>query len=135
MLNDAKYKSSVTLILETSKSYLSHSDRPVSILFNEHTQNLYRTKEEMNSNQLSKLNRTLIRSESQCETVSPNETIIPIKYLSHDENIDYNQHDSMVSSIQSSPKYCCTLEVKFVWYGSALVLFIYLFFCLCTKIS
>lgn len=115
MLNDAKFKSSLTLILETPKSNPSHSyQRPVSVCFNEHLQNNVRHKKEMNPNQLPKSHRTLIRSESLNDPLLSNETIIPIKYLSHDAN-NYDQQNTE-KSVETSPKYCCTLEVKFVWY-------------------
>lgn len=118
MLNDAKYKSSLMLILETPKLNLSHSyQRPVSVCFNESLQNNAHNEKDMNSNQLPKSHRTLIRSESLTDPLPSNETIIPIKYLSHDENINYNQQDTE-NSVETSPKYCCTLEVKFVWYGT-----------------
>lgn len=119
MLNHAKYKSSLTLILETPISNPSNSyQRPISDCLSEYSCDIYRNDKEMNSNGLSKMSRTLDRSESLNEPLASNETIVPIKYLSQDDDSDSDQEqqDPQGISVDTSPKYCCTLEVKFVWY-------------------
>lgn len=135
MLNDVKYKSSLTLTLETpkSKSISAHS---IAECFDDDTHvhsnlcEVNRSKDDMqrfiviNSNHLSNMNRIHSRNESFSESSAAaamttasscsNETIIPIKYLIHDERTDCNQID-IGKITEISPKYCCTLEVKFVW--------------------
>lgn len=123
MLNDAQYKSCLTLIL-ASKSHPSHEQRSNCIegvndmstdMSPDH--NGISSSVEMNLNQLShKMNRTFIRGESFNQSFDSNETIIPIKCLSRDESCDFESN--VVTPTESSPKYCCTLEVKFVWYDS-----------------
>lgn len=133
MLNDVKYKSTLTLTLQTPKSTSQHSIQECfdddTIIHNKLCE-INRSNDEMhpfivlNSNHLSSnMSRTYSRNESFSESLSSpsamstscsNETIIPIKYLIHDERIDSNQID-IGKIAEISPKYCCTLEVKFVW--------------------
>lgn len=123
MLNDAQYKSCLTLILAPSKSNQAHEQRPNCVDGVNDTASIdmspdsngIRSSVNMNLNQLShKMNRTFIRGESFNRSFDSNETIIPIKCLSHDESSDFEQN--VVTPTETSPKYCCTLEVKFVWY-------------------
>ena len=134
MLNDVKYKSSLTLTLETPKPEFQHS---ITECFDDdnivHSNlcEVNRSNDEthsfivINSKHLSNMGRTSIQNVSFCESSFPpsaaaaasscnNETIIPIKYLIHDERTDCNQTD-IEKIAEISPKYCCTLEVKFVW--------------------
>lgn len=111
MLNDAKYKSCLTLILTSSNppneqnTDIQHESTN-ELIFNEIDKN-----SSIETNQLSfKMNRTIVHSESFNESLKTNETIIPIKY----EETNIQQQD--ITSTETSPKYCCTLEVKFVWY-------------------
>lgn len=123
MLNDAQYKSSLTLILAPSKSNQAHEQQLNCVDGVNDTASIdmspdsidIRSSVEMNLNQLShKMKRTFIRGESFNQSFDSNETIIPIKCLSRDESSDYEQN--VVTPTETSPKYCCTLEVKFVWY-------------------
>lgn len=127
MLNDAKYKSCLTLILASPNTSADSSvnigggvdDQSVNGMIPD--ESAINTSVEMNLNQLSQtMNRTFVRSETFNHSLErTNETIIPIKCLSNDENNDSNQLlniDTVVT--ETSPKYCCTLEVKFVWYGN-----------------
>lgn len=121
MLNDAQYKSCLTLIL-ASKSHPSHEQRPNCIdgvndtstdMSPDH--NRISSSVEMNLSQLSqKMNRTFIRGDSFNQSFDSNETINPIKCLSRDESSDCESN--IITPTETSPKYCCTLEVKFVWY-------------------
>lgn len=112
MFNDVKYSSNLTLMLAPPKS--SHSIAQCLDVDNSVYSDIV-----INSNQLSNMSRTNSRRESVCESSSSspsssfsslcgNETIIPVKYLIHNERTDLcNQVDN--------GKFCCTLEVKFVW--------------------
>lgn len=60
------------------------------------------------------MRRTFIRSESFTELLPINETIEPISSELKDENC-FDRRNSETTPL-TSPKYCCTLEVKFVWY-------------------
>lgn len=106
MFNDAKYKTCVTLILVSSNSAtretIAKEDKRGSVT-------------EMNENQLSQnvVNRTFEHSDSVDASLATNERIIPIKCLTHEESSDFDQTTDIEPA---SPKYCCTLEVKFVWY-------------------
>lgn len=133
MLNDVKYKSSLTLTLQTPESKPQH---PIVECFDDNDTIVHdklckinQSNDEMppfiviSSNHLSNANRTYSRMESFNESSASlpstmsscsNETIIPIKYLIHDENSDCNQIE-IGKIAEISPKYCCTLEVKFVW--------------------
>lgn len=133
MLNDVKYKSSLTLTLQTPKPESQHSiqkcfDDNDTIVYDKLCE-INRSNDEMHpimvisSNHISNANRTYSRMESFNESSSSspstmsscsNETIIPIKYLIHDERTDCNQIE-IEKIAEISPKYCCTLEVKFVW--------------------
>lgn len=148
MLNNVKYKSSLTLTLQTPLKSTSqhsiqecfngddHNDDDVVVddtIVRGNVCDINCFNDEMhqfivvNSNHLSNMSRTYNRNESFSESpssLSPtvtmpsysNETIIPIKYLIHDERTDYNNQIDMGKMAEiSSPKYCCTLEVKFVW--------------------
>lgn len=135
MLNDVKYKSSLTLTLETPKLESQNSiaecyddvDDDDNTIVQSNLCEMSQTTDEtrsfimINSNKLSNMNRTFNRSESYNELSSPsavsscsNGTIIPIKYLIHDERTDCSQIN-IGKFAEISPKYCCTLEVKFVW--------------------
>lgn len=126
MLNDAKYKSCLTLILASPDSSIDNSvecgvndDPALNEMISENR--AMNSSVEMNLNQLPhKMNRTFVHSDSFNRSLDSNETIIPIKYLSKDESIDSDQMQSADTDTatvsDTSPKYCCTLEVKFVWY-------------------
>lgn len=130
MLNDVKYKSSLTLTLETPKLKSQHSireffddDMVCSSLCELKRSNHETTPSiAINSNQLPNMrrSRTYNQNETFHELSSPsasscsNETIIPIKCLMHEERTNCNQID-IEKFAEISPKYCCTLEVKFVW--------------------
>lgn len=133
MLNNVQYKSSLTLTLQTPKpkyqEYFDDNDNDTIVHsklceMNRPNDDGMRPFIVINSNHLSNANRTYSRMESFSESLSlsspttmsscTNETIIPIKYLIHDESTDCNQID-IEKIAETSPKYCCTLEVKFVW--------------------
>lgn len=130
MLNDAKYKTCLTLILTSSNSNANplnlENSTDISIDDNDDDEDktlnqIIPVVNDINSsvemNRLShKMNRTFVRSESFNEPLNSNETIIPIKCLSRDESIDSQQILSTETTTESNIKYCCTLEVKFVWY-------------------
>lgn len=129
MFDDVKYKSSLTLTLQKPQSISQHSmreciddDTIVHSELCELNELHHRPFIVINSNHLPNMSWTYSRNESFSESSAPpsamsscsNETIIPIKYLIHDERTDCNQIDiGQIAEI--SPKYCCTLEVKFVW--------------------
>lgn len=116
MLNDAKYKSCVTLILASSNSN-AHNIQNSDIEGQNESSGMisYETDKSSSNetNQLSyKMNRTFVHSESFNESLESNDTIIPIKY----DKSDFQEQQQFSTSTKTSPKYCCTLEVKFVWY-------------------
>lgn len=134
MLNDVKYKSSLTLQLQAPNPRSQHSiqecfDESDTIVHSKLCK-LNGSTDKMhpfiviNSNPLSNADRTYNRMESFSESSlssSPpampscsNETIIPITYSIHNDHTDCNQND-IEKMTEISPKYCCTLEVKFVW--------------------
>lgn len=131
MVNDAKYKSCLTLILaapSTSTSTGTDNSENISVddkLKNQMIPNdsdINSCSVDMNQNQLShKMNRTFVHGDSFNQSIDTNETIIPIKCASNDENNDSNQLLNIDAVTETSPKYCCTLEVKFVWYGNEYV--------------
>lgn len=89
----------------------SFDERSSEIVRNENTTDCI---VDMNLSQLSKMRRNYIRSESFTELLPINETIEPINRELNDENC-FDRRDRETTS-ETSPKYCCTLEVKFVWY-------------------
>lgn len=106
MFNDAKYKTCVTLILvgsnPSSREQTTQENNRSSVI-------------EMNENHLSQnVHRTFQHSDSIDASLATNERIVPIKCLSHKESSDLDQTTDIEPT---SSKYCCTLEVKFVWYG------------------
>lgn len=124
MVNDAKYKSCLTLILASPNTNNDNSAN-ISVVDDKlknqiilNDSDINSCSVDMNRNQLSyKMNRTFVRGESFNQSLDGNETIIPIKCASNDENNDSNQLLNINAVTETSPKYCCTLEVKFVWYG------------------
>lgn len=125
MLNGAKYKSCLTLLLTSPNSNSSSEKNSTDVGATESSNEIIPEKNgnemnlEMNLSQSAhQMNQTIVRNESFNQTLDKNETIIPIKCLSHEEKCDSNQFLNNDASTENSPKYCCTLEVKFVWYES-----------------
>lgn len=51
-----------------------------------------------------------------CDPLSTNESYLPITIVANENILDTNQHSSDIL-LNARPKYCCTLEVKFIRYA------------------
>lgn len=130
MLNNAKHKSCLTLIFVTQNPNINqnsiavaYNKRPITICSVDTVNTMIPnqisardnnccgyngTKDEQSIGEQMNVSNHYQRNNSLCDSFSSNDGIAPLLL---------NKFITRTQSEDSSQKYCCKLEVKFVWYG------------------